>query len=73
MRTYHVWRAQHAQPIIVRNCDRMRPALQTAIENVLLASMAQVYPEDRGTNYAVSNGLEAAQEVERRIHRSELN
>jgi hypothetical protein len=29
--------------------------------------MAQVYPEDRGTNYAVRNGNEAAQEIARKL------
>jgi len=32
--------------------------------------MAQVYPEDRGTDCAVRNGLSAAQEIKRRIARA---
>jgi protoporphyrinogen oxidase len=57
---YHVWRADYSQPIIEKNYGSMIPDMQTPIENVLLATMAQVYPEDRGTNYAVRAGLAAA-------------
>jgi hypothetical protein len=29
--------------------------------------MAQIYPEDRGTNYAIREGREVAADVERRL------
>ncbi len=60
VRAYHVWRADYSQPIIEKNYGSMIPEIQTPIENVLLSTMAQVYPEDRGTNYAVRAGLTAA-------------
>jgi hypothetical protein len=34
------------------------------VENLLLANMALVYPEDRGTNFAVQVGDKAAQMVD---------
>jgi len=35
--------------------------MQTGVPGLLLANTAQVYPEDRGTNYAVRIGLEVAE------------
>ena len=34
--------------------------MHTPVANLLLATMAQIYPEDRGTNYAVRQGRDAA-------------
>ena len=56
----HVWRAQHAQPVVERGYRNLIPNLQTPLENLYLATMAQIYPQDRGTNYAVQQGREAA-------------
>jgi hypothetical protein len=36
------------------------PPLQTPIPGLVLANTTQVYPEDRGTNYAVRLGEQAA-------------
>ena len=53
-------REPHAQPVVtVGYADRM-PPLQTGIPGLLLANTTQVYPEDRGTNYAVRLGQAAA-------------
>ncbi len=52
----HAWRAEYAQPIVERNYSALIPSEQTALENVRICSMAQIYPEDRGTNYAVREG-----------------
>jgi protoporphyrinogen oxidase len=54
----HVWRAQHSQPIVERGYGLLIPPNQTPVQNLYLASMAQVYPEDRGTNYAIRDGRE---------------
>jgi hypothetical protein len=42
--------------------DRL-PPLQTGAPGLLLANTTQVYPEDRGTNYAVRLGRAAAAEL----------
>ena len=34
--------------------------LQTGVPNLILANTTQIYPEDRGTNYAVRLGGDAA-------------
>jgi protoporphyrinogen oxidase len=49
-----------AQPIIPTNYSKMIPSMKTPLSNVYLANMQQVYPWDRGTNYAVALGEKAA-------------
>jgi protoporphyrinogen oxidase len=63
----HVWRADYAQPLVERHYGRLIPDFATPIKNLFLSSMAQVYPEDRGTNYAVRNGVRAAREISLRL------
>ncbi len=60
VKNYHVWRADYSQPIIEKSYGSLIPEMQTPIENVYLSTMAQVYPEDRGTNYAVRGGIQVA-------------
>jgi protoporphyrinogen oxidase len=57
-----VWlfRTQYAQPVPLVNHSRNIPALQTPINGLYFASMSQVYPWDRGTNFAVEIGRRAA-------------
>lgn len=57
---YHVWRAEFAQPVITPNYSRAVPPVQTAVPGLYLSSMAQVFPEDRGTNNAVRGGRDTA-------------
>ena len=40
------------------------PSLRTPLPGLYFASMSQVYPWDRGTNYAVEMGREVAQMVQ---------
>ena len=56
----HVWRARYAQPVVERGYRKLIPDMRTPVENLFLATMAQIYPEDRGTNYAVRQGRETA-------------
>lgn len=50
-----------AQPIVgLNHAEKILP-IETPIPNVYLASMSQVYPWDRGTNYAVELGKRVAQ------------
>jgi protoporphyrinogen oxidase len=58
-----LFREPAAQPIVtVGYADRI-PPLQTPARGLFLANTTQVYPEDRGTNYAVRLGDEAARVV----------
>ncbi len=67
IRDHHVWRARYAQPVVCKHYSEIMPPMQTPLENVSLATMAQVYPEDRGTNYAVRMGREAGKRVAERL------
>lgn len=60
---YRVHRAEFAQPLVVRGYGRMIPSPRTPFAGLFLATMAQIYPEDRGTNYAVRDGRRAARMV----------
>jgi protoporphyrinogen oxidase len=52
----HVWRARYSQPIVGRHYSRLIPSTETPIAGLYLSTMAQIYPEDRGTNYAIRDG-----------------
>ncbi|HET7600384.1 MAG TPA: NAD(P)/FAD-dependent oxidoreductase [Gemmatimonadales bacterium] len=65
----HVWRARYSQPIVTRRYGAMVPAPETPLAGLFLATMAQVYPEDRGTNYAIRDGRAAARLVADRLAR----
>ena len=59
----HVWRADYAQPVVERGYRALIPATETPLPNMFLATMAQIYPEDRGTNFAIAKGRAAARAV----------
>ncbi len=55
-----LFKAPFAQPIIPTNYSRLIPPMATPLKNVFLANIEQVYPWDRGTNYAVELGEKVA-------------
>ncbi len=55
-----LFRSSYAQPVPLVNHSRNIPAIQTPIPGLYFASMSQVYPWDRGTNFAVEIGRRAA-------------
>jgi len=59
----NIWvhRSKYAQPVPLLNHSKNIPAIQTPISGLYFASMSQVYPWDRGTNFAVEIGRKAAQ------------
>ena len=54
-----VFKTNYAQPVPLVNHSRNIPTIQTPIEGLYFASMSQVYPWDRGTNFAVEIGRRA--------------
>jgi protoporphyrinogen oxidase len=52
-----------AQPIVTVGYRSRIPPLQTGVPGLVLANTTQIYPEDRGTNYAVRLGDDAARAV----------
>ena len=55
-----LYRAKYAQPVPEVNHSRNIPEIETPIPGLYFASMSQVYPWDRGTNFAVEIGRRAA-------------
>jgi len=58
-----LFREVYAQPVPPLNHSRNIPDVRTPIPGLYLASMSQVYPWDRGTNYAVELGRRVARYV----------
>ena len=55
-----VFKTNYAQPVPLLNHSKNIPAIETPVEGLYFASMSQVYPWDRGTNFAVEIGRKAA-------------
>ena len=53
----------YAQPLIPLNYSTIIPPFKTPLKNVFLACMQQVYPWDRGINYAIELGQKIAEEI----------
>ncbi len=62
---YWVFRERAAQPIIGLNYSKRIPDHRTPLPGLYLANTAQIYPEDRGTNYSVRIGNVVAELVMR--------
>jgi protoporphyrinogen oxidase len=58
-----LWRAHYAQPVPFVDHSRHVPDLATPLSGLYFASMSQVYPWDRGTNYAVAIGRQVARRI----------
>ena len=60
VRKVWVFKTNYAQPVPLLEHSKNIPPIQTPIEGLYFASMSQVYPWDRGTNFAVEIGRRAA-------------
>lgn len=58
----------YAQPVPFVNHSERIPPLETPIPNLFMANMSQVYPWDRGTNFAVEIGRRAARVIGQTAH-----
>ena len=60
---YEVIDEQYAQPIIGCNySDQLMPT-KLKQEGLYLCTLPQIYPEDRGVNYAIRSGYELAENI----------
>ncbi len=62
-----LFRTPYAQPVPFVNHSHRLPALRTPLKGLYFASMSQVYPWDRGTNFAVEMGRRVAQEMQNQV------
>ncbi len=58
-----MFRTPYAQPIPILNHSRSIPSIRTPVRGLWFASMSQVYPWDRGTNFAVEIARRSAKEM----------
>ena len=65
MRDSWLVRDAYAQPVPLVNQSARLPELQTPIAGLFFASMSQVYPWDRGTNYAVQLARQVVELMEK--------
>ena len=55
-----LFRSKYAQPVPLLEHSQNIPEIKTPLDGLFFASMSQVYPWDRGTNFAVEIGRRAA-------------
>lgn len=53
VKDWRLTRTRYAQPVIGKNYSSFIPEIKTPEEGLFLSGMAQIYPEDRGMNYAI--------------------
>ena len=60
---YHLWKARWSQPVVEKNYSSLIPTSDSPIQGMHICSMAQIYPEDRGTNYAIREGRKIGKRI----------
>ncbi len=59
----HHFRAEYAQPVVTVGYRSKIPPMRSEVAGLYLCSMAQIFPEDRGQNYAIIYGDRVARAV----------
>jgi protoporphyrinogen oxidase len=62
-----LFRTPYAQPVPLVNHSKNIPSIKTPIPGLYFASMSQVYPWDRGMNFAVEIGRKAARIINNEV------
>ncbi len=62
-----LYRTNYAQPVPLVNHSKNIPSIETPVPGLFFAGMSQVYPWDRGTNFAVEIGRRAARLMSNRV------
>lgn len=73
IKDYYVFDEKYAQPIIECNYSEYIMNDKLEKEKIYLCTMPQIYPEDRGMNYAIKLGSKVANEVLEQINKREKN
>jgi protoporphyrinogen oxidase len=63
IQAHHLWRARWSQPVVEKHYSALIPEETGPKQGFYVCSMAQIYPEDRGTNYAIRGGKQLAQRL----------
>ena len=59
----HHFRAEYAQPVVTVAYRDHIPSRRSPVPGLYLCTMAQIFPEDRGQNYAIAHGEMAAHDI----------
>jgi len=54
------YKDEYAQPVIKCGYSRLKPEFETPVKGLYTAGMCNIYPEDRGVNYAIRDGKAVA-------------
>lgn len=60
---HHLWRARWSQPVVEKHYGSLIPSEDGPVAGFHICSMAQIYPEDRGTNYAIREGRKIGRRI----------
>jgi protoporphyrinogen oxidase len=58
-----LFREPAGQPVVLPNYPQRMPSYRTGVPGLMMANTTQVYPDDRGTNYAVREADEVVREL----------
>lgn len=61
----YLFKDEYAQPVIKTGYSNIRPAFETPVEGLYISNMCCIYPEDRGMNYAIRDGIEVSKMLQR--------
>lgn len=62
---------KYAQPIITTDYSKKMLNKELNEQGIFMATMAQIYPEDRGMNYAIKLGYSVAENIKEKIDSNE--
>lgn len=65
----HIFKFKNAQHIVEPGYAEKIPPYQSELPNVYLANYTQIFPEDRGTNYAVAEGIKVAELIDSNLQK----
>ncbi len=59
----HMFKDPHGQPVIFTGYRDYLPKMETPLSGLYLANTSQIYPEDRGINFSIRLGQQAAKAI----------
>lgn len=71
IKSHYLWRERWSQPVVEKNYSSLVPNEDGPADGLFLCSMAQIYPEDRGTNYAIREGRRMGRKIAKVLANSE--
>lgn len=65
MKHHRIFKMKNAQHIVTTNYPEKIVPFKSELPNLYVANFTQIFPDDRGTNYAIRDGIAVAEEVHR--------